>query len=662
MAIRPHSGRRDGRGAPTPRRIGGLKRILVEASARAGATLGRVVLVVALMLFPDSAAAGNSGHPGAVGAAEPCRGTVVRDERAAPSSQDTVDLLLYGGWRQLWGGDVNEAVADATGRWAGAVLRDPFMPLAEGDAPTARRGAEYGLRFAAPLSGSFRFVGGIGWVDGDSVGRVVETPVTPERLWARSAGRLELRAVSAWIGVGYRYAWGRKLSVLVDGGAGLYRARLRWSQQRKSWRGERTRGTPLFEDERVWDVRGYTPSLHGGVSVDVHLSGRMGVIFGVHGVHATVGNLEGRRRSAYRGGHGEGVWQPTEDRRGTVGVARLNDGRLLTGLIEADGGLDELRPVRLGLGGLRYSGGLRVAVGGGREGLGNVGSDGNRGARRMDVRMYGGLRQLWGGDVNEAVARELRSNVSDFGRFHDVVVSVDEDAAPAARSGGEYGADLVFHLNPRVGLVGGIGWLQSSSVGRAAERPGSGFQYPSRASANLDLRAVALRLGAQYTYPAGRRLGLHVDGGIGVYRSRIRWSQRVELDLAVPPIASEWSTNVLGYGLGFHAGFAADLSLTERIGVIVGVRGVRADVDGLEGVRESAYEGFRGYTLSRRESGTLGILEFSNRQIGPFLGFVEKFLEDEPSWVEALGPIRDIREAAAGLSGLRYTGGLRVSF
>ena len=45
MAIRPHSGRRDGRAAPTPRRIAGLKRVLVEASARAGATLGRVVLI-----------------------------------------------------------------------------------------------------------------------------------------------------------------------------------------------------------------------------------------------------------------------------------------------------------------------------------------------------------------------------------------------------------------------------------------------------------------------------------------------------------------------------------------------------------------------------------------------------------------------------------------
>ena len=662
MAIRPHSGRRDGRAALTPRRNGGLKRVLAETSARAsGRRMGRVVLVVGLMLCPDSAAAGNDGRLGTAGAAEPCRGGVVLDERAQRANQEPVDVLVYGGWRQLRGGDVNEAVADATGHWAGSVLRDGFMPLADGDAPAARRGAEYGVRFAVPLSGRFRFVAEIGRIEGDSVGRVIETPVTPEGLWARSASGLELRAVSAWIGVGYRHALSRKVGVLVDGGAGLYLARLRWLQQQKSWRTDGTGATPLFDVERVWDMRGYTPSLHGGVSVDVRLSRRMGVVFGVQGVHATVADLWGRRRGEYRVRDGAAVRQPTEGKTGTVGVVRFNDGRLGTAFIETDKWVDRLRPVRLGLGGLRYSGGLRVAVGGG-EGPANVASERRGPAGRMDVRVYGGLRQLWGGDVNEAVGKDLRSNVSDLGRFYEVVVSVDGDASPSARGGGESGVDLVFHLNPRVGLVGGIGWLQSSSAARAVEQPEGGSQYPSRASVNLDLRAVALRFGAQYAYPAGRRLGLLVDGGVGVYRSRIWWSQRVELDLAVPPIAGEWNANVVGYGLGFHAGFAADISLTERMGLIVGVQGVRANVDGLAGVRESLHRGFRGHTRTNTETGTLGILEFHDRQNGFFLGFVEGFVENEALWVEALGPIRDMREATAGVGGLRYTAGLRVSF
>ena len=107
-----------------------MKRVLVEASARAGATLGRVVLVVALMLFPDSAAAGNDGRVGAVGPAEPCRGGVVRDERAQPGSQDAVDVLVYGGWRQLWGGDVNECQESRR--------TDRFSTLADAPGPGSR--------------------------------------------------------------------------------------------------------------------------------------------------------------------------------------------------------------------------------------------------------------------------------------------------------------------------------------------------------------------------------------------------------------------------------------------------------------------------------------------------------------------------------------------
>ena len=38
-------------------------------------------------------------------------------------------------------------------------------------------------------------------------------------------------------------------------------------------------------------------------------------------------------------------------------------------------------------------------------------------------------------------------------------------------------------------------------------------------------------------------------------------------------------------------------------------------------------------------------------------------VEDEALWVERYGPIiRSVEEARAGLGGLRYTGGLRVSF
>ena len=84
-------------------------------------------------------------------------------------------------------------------------------------------------------------------------------------------------------------------------------------------------------------------------------------------------------------------------------------------------------------------------------------------------------------------------------------------------------------------------------------------------------------------------------------------------------------------------------------------RAGRADPEENRGFEESPCRGER---ARRRHAGARG----PDRQSGFFLGFVEDFLEDEALWVEALGPIRDMREATAGVSGLRYTAGLRVSF
>ena len=76
---------------------------------------------------------------------------------------------------------------------------------------------------------------------------------------------------------------------------------------------------------------------------------------------------------------------------------------------------------------------------------------------RVSIRVYGGLRQLWGGDVNEAVENVTRATLARFHFQPEVVDAVANDR------GTEYGADLIFHLTPRFGLVGGIGLIESVS-------------------------------------------------------------------------------------------------------------------------------------------------------------------------------------------------------
>ena len=149
----------------------------------------------------------------------------------------------------------------------------------------------------------------------------------------------------------------------------------------------------------------------------------------------------------------------------------------------------------------------------------------------VSVHVYGGWRQLWGGDVNEAAANTSQATVS---RRYEGLVPLQDGDAPAIRRGPEYGADVTVHLTPRFGLVGGVGWIESSSTGRLIETPHSRALSPSRSSADLTMRSVPVRFGAQYTHPIGRRLSLVVDGGAGLYFTNLQWSRRAEIDFIFP--------------------------------------------------------------------------------------------------------------------------------
>ena len=576
-----------------------------------------------------------------------------------------VDVRVYGGWRKLWGGDVNEAVENTT-QWTVTRLARRLVTLQDGDAPTMRRGHEYGADVILRLTPRFGVVGGVGWIESSNAGRQIETP----RIWApypsRSSASLELRAVPVRFGVQYAHPLGRRLGLSVEGGAGLYFTRVQWAA-----RTDVDSIVPTWS-EVLSDVRAYDLGFHGGVSLDVGLSDRMGLVIGVEGVHANVGGLGGVRTERHRELDSWGrVVGRSVRREGTLGVFELEiapEISPLLGLVEDEAlWVDELDPIirrareaSAGLGGLRYTGGLRFGLQGTGGSSRKDEPRADAAGSRVDARVYGGGRLLWGGDVNEAVANTMQFTVS---QLYEGLVPLQDGDAPAMRRGREYGADVIVNLTPRFGLVGGVGRIESSSAGGLIETPSSTALYPSRSSAKLELHSVAVRFGGEYAYPLSRRLSVVMEGGAGLYFTRLQWSQRVEVDF-IGSTTSDTVSDVRGYDLGFHGGVSFEVSLSERLGLLIGVRGVHANIGGLEGSREGTFTGFsyregRTVTRSRTEDGTLGILEFSDSPIGGLLGFVE----DEALWVEEYGPIvRGVREATAGLGGLRYSGGLRVSF
>ena len=179
----------------------------------------------------------------------------------------------------------------------------------------------------------------------------------------------------------------------------------------------------------------------------------------------------------------------------------------------------------------------------------------------MSIRVYGGSRQLVGGDVNEAARNSAHATLNSL---YEGYFPVEDDDIAAVDSATEFGADIIIHLSRRLGLVGGVGLINSSEECHV-EIPARGPNAASEQTSSLTMRSVPARFGLQYSVPLGGRLNLLLEGG-----------KVVELM----------------YSPGYPV-------------LVVG-----------EGTR----------TMDR------------------------------------YGPFRDEKDASVGLSGLRYTGGLRVSF
>ena len=263
----------------------------------------------------------------------------------------------------------------------------------------------------------------------------------------------------------------------------------------------------------------------------------------------------------------------------------------------------------------------------------------------VSVRVYGGWRQLWGGDINKAVENSTRAILARFYFYPEEV-----DVAANDR-GTEYGADLVFHLTPRFGFVGGIGLIESASES-LIETPRISVGPPSGTSTALRIRSVPVRFGAQYAYPLGRRLKLLVEGGAGLYFTRFQWSERTEVyeRARITDLRGETS----GYDIGLHGGVSLDIGLSDHVGLVVSAHAVYANIGGLKGFREGTYTYYQPGT---RDDGTLKIVGLESDPEFHFL-----VVGDGTRTMDRYGPFANEREASVGLGGLRYTGGLRFSF
>ena len=543
-----------------------------------------------------------------------------------------LSVRAHGGWRMLRGGNINDTVAAFAQGWESHIRNEAStLPGGGGDVAATRRGREIGADVIVHVTPRIGLVGGIGWITSDSEG-LLETPLEFTFFPILQSSELHVRAVPVRFGVQYTYPVGRRVGVTLEGGAGVYFSRLQWSHRLDTTSG--------FADWRT-DASGHDLGGHGAVWLDVSVTDRIGLVVGVHAAHANIGGLSGIRSGRYTYQSetlDEGALRLVEDSIGFPFLV-VGDGSWTT---DRFGTLTPVGDARVGLGGFRVTSGLRIAFGGDQAGVQRAVASPERVGRRLSVRAHGGWRMFRGGNINDTVAAFAQ-------RWESTIRTLPGGGGDVAatRRGREIGADVIVHVTPRIGLVGGIGWITSDSEG-LLETPLEFTFFPILQSSELHVRAVPVRFGVQYTYPVGRRVGVTLEGGAGVYFSRLQWSHRLDTTSGF----ADWRTDASGHDLGGHGAVWLDVSVTDRIGLVVGVHAVRANIGGLSGIRAGRFT-HQSETIETMDEGALRLVEDISGF--PFLVLGDGSWMTDPTF-------RPAGDARVGLGGFRVTSGLRIAF
>ena len=304
-----------------------------------GLGLARVtVALVAIGVVPAVAAGGSDEVAG----------------RDAQTQRSRVNIRLTGGFGTLGGGDVNDGVALWAESFESLLANEVVGLQAKGWGGVAALawGTELGGDVTVGLTQSLAIVGSIGRLDAASEG-AIEHDVIYERVrgTTRNSTSLGLRTVPLRIGLQYSNPIGERLSFAVEGGAGLYYTQVSWFHELdvdgrlSSWRSE---------------TRGHGIGIHGGVWLDVELSGGLGLVVGVEAVRADIGRLEGFREGTF-------TYRASSRDDGALSLASLGGSSFLvvgegSWLRERYGPFGAVRGAKVDLSGLRLRGGLRFAL------------------------------------------------------------------------------------------------------------------------------------------------------------------------------------------------------------------------------------------------------------------------------------------------------------
>jgi hypothetical protein len=255
----------------------------------------------------------------------------------------------------------------------------------------------------------------------------------------------------------------------------------------------------------------------------------------------------------------------------------------------------------------------------------------------LEVILGAGITYFGGGDFTGAVRGmpdEYAASIA--ARGYPVV---DRDVRPF-HSGVHFSADLAYRLSPRISVGLGGEYFHARNTDRFGLM--DGIYYDSANSTPI-LQAVIIRPGIYLKYPLGKVLSLCLDAGPALFFTNFEYN----LITQTRAMYESFHLKAHDVALGVQAGIGLDVSLNERIGLVLRTTGRYARAASFEGD-----EKFDGVVNSLDTSGPqyTGNLYFLHRGAFPVLT------------VRPDAPSSDARSAVFDFTGFDLSLGLRIKF
>jgi hypothetical protein len=259
-------------------------------------------------------------------------------------------------------------------------------------------------------------------------------------------------------------------------------------------------------------------------------------------------------------------------------------------------------------------------------------------ASKFQIRLYGGLSYLTGGDANDGVGGIMQGYADEYSSWGFPV----SGSFSAAHLGMSFGGDFIFQITPNFGIGVGAGYMQASKESTITIVSMGTLVVAGKPSFN----ALPVKLGLFFTFPMGRSMdfNFNVGGGyyIGKMTSMIRLSEGSDFE--------EIDNNAKANGFGFQGGIGFDFRVASSVFLFIEAQGQMADFGKFEGT--SVVSDSSGF--SQTETGKLYYLEehFSGSKLYPFIIVAAT----QPSG----SGIFNVREAKVNFNGGQIVAGILI--